>query len=103
MSDTSRESDLILEISQLRADLSALKGEREWLEIETAPTDGTVIALWDDRQHVAFTGFYGRPAFQGSMWWMSNGNIMHPTHWSPLPTRVAALKGAQALEGKVGL
>lgn len=64
--------------------------ERVWQDIASAPKDGTVVALWDDRQHVAFTGFYGRPPFQGSMEWMSNGNVVHPTHFYRLPAPPAS-------------
>lgn len=69
----------------------------EWMPIETAPKDGTLVFVYgydeysydlrfDDGVEIARHPF---PAtFQNDIWWLS-GEIIHtveePTHWMPLP------------------
>lgn len=61
--------------------------EQAWQDIRTAPRDGTAVALWDDNQHVAYVGHFGRLSMSGrlSPCWQSRGEIAHPTHWTALP------------------
>lgn len=61
----------------------------DWRTIETAPKDGTAVAIWcpmqADRHHagmsaarIAFFSVSGWLSLPG--WWRST-----PTHWMPLP------------------
>ena len=60
----------------IRADLVP-----QWQPIETAPKDGTVILLWNDRCELAF--WNGRSWDDGDF----HDDLGHGfTHWQPLPT-----------------
>lgn len=78
---------LSLDGSRLRAENAALRAEREWRPIETAPKDGTEILLAFDEPLVGMNR--GRVA-QASLTKMGDWSVPYfrrdpPTHWMPLP------------------
>ncbi len=87
------EQDLAQNVAAL-CDLARQALEGQWLPIETAPKDGTIIDLWmDDR--IADHQFREPDA-----WWLNGAWVtvnddflvfplpheFTPTHWRPLPT-----------------
>ena len=79
------------EVHQLRVALDAF--QPEWLDISTAPKDGTWVLLFGDGPAFAschFIGYYGirsgysddQPAWRQTGW---RGEPTRPTHWQPLP------------------
>lgn len=81
--------DLATEVDALMARVAQLEAERQWLPIESAPKDGTVIAL--RRGQSVHSGRWARGTYTTG--WLSLdsdavfafGKINPPTHWMPLP------------------
>lgn len=74
----------------LRAALSAQQEPVAWKTIDTAPKDGTVIAL--RREQIVHSGCWGNSLY--SEGWLAPGSdcvfafptVNPPTHWAPLDT-----------------
>ena len=61
----------------------------DWLDIETAPRDGTVIRL-RFRDPFGFYDGHGRDSWVDGRWVDNTAHgqvviMMQPTHWQPLP------------------
>lgn len=102
-SDTPRTNERICTDSQLgeivpadfartlERELTALRAEREWRLIESAPKDGTHVLispchlLRDKKTCEAYWHQPGNPSNPG--YWMNSygGPKYKPTHWQPLP------------------
>ncbi len=54
-----------------------LAGMCQWRPMSEAPMDGTEVLAW---WHVADVAIY-----DGSNWLGSEGRVVYPTHWLPLP------------------
>jgi len=66
-----------------------------WQPIDTAPTDGTELLLWDGRQR-----FVGR--CRSGLWYATDVADEHhsfadPTHWQALPAPPAGTPEQQSL------
>ena len=74
---------------KLETELSALKAENEWRDIETAPKDGTSVLAW-----IQHTNLPGAIYFSSGKWYwvISGGWAGFPTHWMPLPKPPAMAK-----------
>jgi len=63
----------------------------EWLEIDGAPRDGTVIIArgedWDSNRRMMARAVQ----FRAGLWWRENGGHFtvqcFPTHWIPMPNQ----------------
>jgi len=65
--------------------------KEKWQPIETAPKDGTWIALWSDGSKVQ-AGYWGPSYFGSDHKWIQYAHRSEceevepePTHWQPLP------------------
>jgi hypothetical protein len=56
----------------------------DWQDISTAPRDGTEIIVLI-RPKVIRLGWWFHPSSRTKDWHDENGNVIHPTHWMPLP------------------
>ncbi len=54
----------------------------EWQPIETAPTDGARVLVWDGSLKMAFACAYENGLWQTGVW---TGRRPQITHWMPLP------------------
>ncbi len=74
-----------------------------WMPIDTAPTDGTRVLVWDalpgfEAVHIAQFGIPLERATGGNPAWFTGNDSGHygsvddlrPTHWMPLPPPPAA-------------
>lgn len=70
---------------------AALRSRAEWQDMETAPRNGTQIALWGVSANTAKLGFWWEGNFQNPAGWRAEGvGLCYPTKWMPLPAPPAA-------------
>lgn len=86
---------LITEVERLHSALRAATAPQDgWQPIETAPKDGTLIWLIEDGKPLGLlvahhvSGFWVPDArYQSGGYWaaVDSANVLHPSHWMPLP------------------
>lgn len=92
-------------IESLLAEIEALRKEREWQAIETAPKDGTEILAICKHNNTGRVYIHDHevPIMQKVICFSTHPNYpvwigfdkdqWHPTHWMPLPTPPAQTQG----------
>ena len=77
------------EVLELKIGAALDAFQPEWLDISTAPKDGTEILLWDPDNRVEsrlqigqWNDIWSTPGWQSNM---ENETIRRPTRWQPLP------------------
>jgi hypothetical protein len=74
----SKQSEANTALNAARAVLEAQAGIN-WLPIDTAPRNGTLLLLWAEGYHA------GRWEQDDNRWTTAAGFLIFPTHWTPLP------------------
>jgi hypothetical protein len=58
--------------------------KREWMPIASAPKDGTEILGFMHKKRIELIWFFAASSHTQN-WLDTNGEIVNPTHWQPLP------------------